>query len=795
MNALHALLCCSLISLASAQSPGSPPSAPEPDPLLHFESMPGDGQAYIARGAGGRIIADGSGLQVELVGGRARMELVGGTQGSIHPESPTPAVSNYFIGRDQSQWRHGVKRYRRLRVEAALPGIDLVYYGARNRLEFDFILDPGVDVDQVRMRWSGVDRVWVDEAGRLHLELADSSAYLEAPRVYEEGKADITMPSRYRMLGDKEVGFVVEGRDENRRLVIDPILVFGTVLGGSGGETPEAVDVDSSGNMVVVGSTASADFPVLNPIQGPPDFGGSFVTKYDAAGNVVYSTYLLQSAARAVRFDSLGNAYVTGIATGNSFPTSAGAVQPVHQGGGDTFCTKINPAGGLLWSTFLGGPLRDYAVDVEVGISEKVYILLNSRFQFPVTPNGYNIKGDGWIVASFDSFGNLDNSTNLGFDAAASDMAIDEQGTVFVVGGAGDGVPTLPTAYIPSNAGGAQGFVMALQSSLEGLVLATYFDVTPSKITLHREVGLIGAIPTLSFLSNSANLPVTGSLVTAYPGQVAFGYVAQLNDNMTGLRFMVQLPWIDTFLGGLDQDAAGNLYLAGWVEQTLLPPLVNAYWGYRVSGAPGGFLMKLDPQATQILYSTAVGDRDSLAGSSFGGYPGGLAVTDAGEAIVVGNSIGYFETSAGAPQSSQTGNNGVAYLAKFSADSMQEYGMSSEILPPVLSGAGDLTLGGSLHLRVRDCEGMVPGVLFVGSSRTNLPASFLVGNPILLVNAPRSIPFVATQSGDNYGSWDFDRSLVGATALVGMQFNVQAVVLDSTFTEVRSSRALEFTIL
>src|SRR4051794_18923860 len=72
-----------------------------------------------------------------------------------------------------------------------------------------------------------------------------------------------------------------------------PPLVFSTYLGGSATEVTTGVAVDAAGNTVVVGFTASTDFPVKGAVQST--YGGGdfdiFVTKYNASGSVVFSTY------------------------------------------------------------------------------------------------------------------------------------------------------------------------------------------------------------------------------------------------------------------------------------------------------------------------------------------------------------------------------------------------------------------------------------------------------------------------------------------------------------------------
>ena len=62
-------------------------------------------------------------------------------------------------------------------------------------------------------------------------------------------------------VNDGTIGFELGEYDQSRELVIDPILDYGTYLGGIGSETGYGVAVDASGNTYVAGYTGSGDFP------------------------------------------------------------------------------------------------------------------------------------------------------------------------------------------------------------------------------------------------------------------------------------------------------------------------------------------------------------------------------------------------------------------------------------------------------------------------------------------------------------------------------------------------------
>jgi hypothetical protein len=129
-------------------------------------------------------------------------------------------------------------------------------------------------------------------------------------------------------------------------------LDYCVFLGGSGDDSGQAIAADSAGNVWLAGTTTSSNLPVVNAFQ--PLRGGrtdGFVGRLDPAGNVVYLTYLGGAGddlALAIAVDALGNAYVTGSTTSTNFPVSASALQPALAGGSDAFVTKLNPTGGAL---------------------------------------------------------------------------------------------------------------------------------------------------------------------------------------------------------------------------------------------------------------------------------------------------------------------------------------------------------------------------------------------------------------------------------------------------------------
>jgi hypothetical protein len=137
--------------------------------------------------------------------------------------------------------------------------------------------------------------------------------------------------------------------------------------GGNGVDRGWGIAVDAGGNAYITGDTQSPDFPVFNAVQpmpgSPPD---AFVTKLNAAGTApIFSTYLggnLSDQARGIAINTAGDVYVVGSTDSYNFPTTAGAFQPFNRGGlehhDDAFIAKISSTGSasVALSTFSLNP-------------------------------------------------------------------------------------------------------------------------------------------------------------------------------------------------------------------------------------------------------------------------------------------------------------------------------------------------------------------------------------------------------------------------------------------------------
>jgi hypothetical protein len=204
----------------------------------------------------------------------------------IQAEEELTGKVNYLVGRPD-RWRTQIPLFGRLRYSSIYPGIDAVFYGRHDLLEYDLNVSPGATPDRIRLRFDGADTLGIDHSGNLVLHTKYGDIVQHAPHAYQLANGSHRpVTCRYTILAENEVEFSVGTYDHRRPLVIDPALSYSSFLGGSGEDDGSAIAVDSKGHAYVAGYTYSADFPttpgaVDRTLQSPRN---AFVTKFNPAG-------------------------------------------------------------------------------------------------------------------------------------------------------------------------------------------------------------------------------------------------------------------------------------------------------------------------------------------------------------------------------------------------------------------------------------------------------------------------------------------------------------------------------
>jgi Chitobiase/beta-hexosaminidase C-terminal domain/Beta-propeller repeat len=492
-------------------------------------------------------------LDLRLVGVNRNVDISG--------EDKLPGVHNYLPTGDPASWHTSVATYREVQYSQIYRGIDLVFYGNPNHLEYDFRLQAHADPSQIGLALGGVDSFATDEEGNLVLRSHERSLRLLKPIAYQldsSGKR-VSIKAVYRVSNEGPTGapvvtFALGDYDHSRPLTIDPVLDYSFFL-------PAAVNgylyigastTDAAGNTYIAGT-----FPAVGRYGGFYS-AGFFVAKFSSAGEELYNTSFgtkspaFQGSINGIAIDSTGKVYLAGEvadgalpATSNAYQTSASS--PYANG----FLAVVSADGKTLtYATYFGGNAQGYSV------------------------------------------------------------AADASGNAYLAGSIGTGFGT----YLPvknavlSTAPGqfSSGFLAKLNPSASGaesLIYSTFIGAPGSQSSTVNSVAV----------DKSDNAYVTGNAYTAQypttPGALQYNGRDLLNDvfvsklNASGTAFVYSVLLGPGVGRAITVDAGGDAYLAGTVYEDDFPTTNGAYQ----TTYPSGFASELNPQGSVLIYSTFLG--------------------------------------------------------------------------------------------------------------------------------------------------------------------------------------------
>ena len=394
---------------------------------LYFEAS--SPARFLAHGCDAQfsIAPDGAQLILQKSGATrtVQMQFTGANPlAQIQGDSELSGKINYLIGSNPAQWRSGVPTFAKVRVGEIYPGINLVYYGNQQQLEYDFTIAAGTSPDSIAIHFDGADKISVNAQGGLVLKLGDSKILQPKPLIYQT--VDGTrkeISGGYKILDAHNVAFNVGKYDRARPLVIDPVLSYSTFFGGTLADTAFALALNATDGSVYIGGqtlsklaikkgkkNSSDEFEKDSPFSTPgaiqEEFAGGkrigdgFIARFDDTGtNLIYLTYLGGSEddlVSSVAVDAAGNAFVTGFTESPDFPVSTNALYP-NIGGienprnkafpGDAFVAELDASGSnFIYSTFLGGSQLEAGNGIVIDSADNAFVTgLTGSSDFPIT--------------------------------------------------------------------------------------------------------------------------------------------------------------------------------------------------------------------------------------------------------------------------------------------------------------------------------------------------------------------------------------------------------------------------
>jgi uncharacterized protein (TIGR03437 family) len=619
-------------------------------------------------------------------------------------------------------WIKTFSLFPKVAIRNLYPGIDAVFHGTGQSLEYDLELAARADASWVRIEVLGARAMHLNDDGNVIIQSAEGMLVQKRPRIVQNSRA---IPARYVLLSRNTLGIRVGRYDRNQELIIDPELAFTKTIGPPP-TTASFVALDQQGNIYVAGVSGSVDFPTtagsVKPIIMPPlavvSNGGNTATPLRVGSAIAVG--VVGGAGNVIYAAGSDGIYVSGDLGATWRRTAAlppapnngfflpNVVKAIAVDSLDPATVLVATSFGLFGSTSGGNAWFPREIGLPVSGSGSVSV--SNVFYDPNHPLiAYCVTSlPGMLFRSKDA-----GSTWQPLSPLAPGAAINSQ------------TPSYATVAAALSADGTTLYAVNTDGSF---LKSTDRGDTWTKLS--QLIGFAAGI----------------QLDPSNPQVIYTNIQAALFGSTDGGLTFARLNYLST-VQQVAVDASGTLYVsnfsgisgstdhgATFTERPGLPRFAQVLTSFNGSVYAGSstprtpFVMKLDPTGSNILYSTFVG-------GSIGDTISGLAVTSQGEAVLVGTAVSPDFPVTGAIQ--PTPQTPSAFAMKLSPD-------GSQLVYSVLLRGSQSAFSSAVTV---DGSG---AAYIAGSTRsTDFPTTTGVVQPALpsgLCTRPSNI-FVITNSG------------------------------------------------
>jgi uncharacterized repeat protein (TIGR01451 family) len=419
----------------------------------------------------------------------------------------------------------GHPTFRSVRYENLYDGVDVLYYGSDERLEFDLEIAPGSDPSRISLVLDGASDLSLSPNGDLLFQAGSESVTLRRPVVYQERNGVRSeVEGSYVLANEARVGFALGDYDRGRPLVVDPVFSFDT----AGDDIVRGVEVNAAGEVFLLGETTDSSGFAWDEVEPGSMTHQCYLAKMDPSSSTLLYTILFAGTdlCTTLALSPNGVAYFPGYENPVTPGLQATTLVSVddRSGGPEVERAQINNY----------DPFGQQVGAIAADVYENIYLLGTCRVVSPGQPPldllGFNDAPDAGsgqptcvmgssqehvLLTKVARDGTVEYATFLASDdnqdVAGAALAVDDEERVFVMRPRSAAVPVTPDAYRGACSDPACGYFMVIDTAVTGpesLRYATYLWQT----------GLAGSERQI------VRLGAPDSVFVAWDGQIDLGF-------------------------------------------------------------------------------------------------------------------------------------------------------------------------------------------------------------------------------------------------------------------------------
>lgn len=556
------------------------------------------------------------------------------TNPEIIPSKKRATYHNYFLGNDPTKWSTHVPLFNQVSYLNLYKNIDLDIYSHGKTIKYDYIVHPGGNHEDIRMKFDGTTPS-IASNGDLKIKTSINEISELAPYSYQViGGKKIEVPCSFSLKGTILSYSFPKGYNKDFDLIIDPVLVFATYSGSTATTYGFSATYDLAGSLYAGGQCFNVGWATTTGAYQTV-YGGAVdagINKYTPSGNAqVYGTYFggsSQDLPNNLVVNANNELIVFGSTASSNMPTTAGCFDNTYNGGfTDLYVAHFNAAGSaLIGSTYIGGNDDDgtnsWALSPNYGDSHRGEVFVDasqniicagstSSTNFPTSAGCYQASNgglqDGCVFKLDPTCSTLLFSTYLGGtdDDACFAVNVNSNGDVITVGGTMSlNFPTTTNALHTNYGGNTDGFATMLNSTCSAILNSTFLGTSDFDHSFKMQI------------DDNDNVYVCGQSEGAYPVTAGLYTNAGSGIFIDKLNPTLSASLASTLIGqnltssfsnlvptAFLYDECGNVYFSGFQATSGLPLTANAH-----QSTPGGFwICVLESNMTNLFYATYMG--------------------------------------------------------------------------------------------------------------------------------------------------------------------------------------------